>query len=1124
MAKLNCLIKNTKLVDEIQDFIAQIVVSNIENGGSIKIGDIYAQLRGYDIEVDRESVGYLYNNLYGNEKSKDFSTQKQVEEFALKVYRATQKEIANNIINSNDDNKDEDNKDEDDKKDKQIGDLSPEKSIVNTIAKLFNKTYFPKIDEQTKSIMLQMEDMIRKSVLSKLEKPTNTPISINKALQDFFNTENNQFRTIQGIINNLQTLDEAVRDEINKYVDETAIKNKLTSEQKENLKEEWDSYVSDFMDSVYDIVLSKGEQKALLTEALSNIQIDGKDILDSNGNIKWSYLSKELNIDDVIEKVEELFLNGFTDKSGNDIKFTPIQSYRIAQYFGNLLQEKINAVRQRDIANERAVQLSPKNLISDFIKSLGFFKLTKDSAGQLNKISAKWDKLLNEAKNAKSKGQLFDFIGGIKKELENFLRGKDNNGEMLFDISEKKIENILNEFEKLLTAKLIPKTATVQVLHKLGALTQLNNGIVFNNQTQQAINSLLGISGVSQQYLDQIRELSELAQKILSNDDISSAFQILAQIERRIKELVYEHKKQQIASGLNNLQGIQDFLSLMKTSILANPNNIIENIITNIATSTSSLITLYTKLPFKYWGDTGKVIAKTLINGLFSHIFGGANENILTDYDKMEQLSYGERLRFTSTDLKKLKDAPIKEIAKIPQKLVATVYRVIMNSIDASMLEAVMQIEVISSLYDNIGKAYGEDARDKAMDKFFNITKEDKAIIKTALATIRAEMNKLGIYPNNHDMRLAYQQALINRYAMGLIDDIKDIDKKQLSQQINSIIKGAIQSTRKILGKSGVKYSFSDIASWLPYLVSGGILGLQKASKQKVSQLTEKGNYNKAQIVDFITTTTLQNGLVSFIGGRANFLYLALTATPLGFSSAYSEWAKSKNKIKDTRGLDTMSSMDSDDLATVTKHMNLAKEYMTRAILGTTAMMLYGLSMWGDDEEEKGIYDEALNNLYKTKSGRRFINKFLPIGLSIMAIFDAESDDARQNKWNRFADIATTHLDMLSGIDGFMETIKNPKIPNDKKVDALISLISNSYSANISQNEQITRFKHILESIKKDDGIVKVITDEQIAREAYMGVEDIWDIIIGQGAIRQMQRWNDGQFNRFEQDSNKTNK
>ena len=179
----------------IKNAIRVITGERLNEGKMAHFPQIYAELRAEGLEIDAESAGALYNELYGQYQDGSLSNPTEVAKFAGKDIEDTQKQIVNDILSQNEE-----------PTEAQIGKLSPEKNLANNIAKLFEEANYEK-DSQELSVMKQMEALISKSVRSLLPGKEGTkPTSINQSLNTFFETEKEEFPTLQGGLNNLKTL------------------------------------------------------------------------------------------------------------------------------------------------------------------------------------------------------------------------------------------------------------------------------------------------------------------------------------------------------------------------------------------------------------------------------------------------------------------------------------------------------------------------------------------------------------------------------------------------------------------------------------------------------------------------------------------------------------------------------------------------------------------------------------------------------------------------------------------------------------------------------------------------------------------------------------------------------
>jgi len=1093
---LNCLIKNTKLADDIKGLITELVESRLTNNQSVKIQDIYRDIREGGIEIDAESIGSLYNEVFALDNSKLLSTESEIAEYVGAEFRQTQREIANEII--------KDDKEADLPKEKEIGKLSPEKSIVNSLGKLFQKRFYPNASEKTQSQILQMQNLVKKALQTKLPKDNkvNNPVSVNKMLSDFFGAEETQFERIDGGINNLETLYDEVQNQVDKYVDD--ITKNLDDTQKQIVQEQWDGFTQDFMDSMYDIMLSKGQQQKLLTEALKNIQIDGKDLTDKNGNIKWSELSKDNNVSEIRDKIYDLFKNGFTDKAGIEHKFTATQSRRIANYYADLYQEKINDVIQRDIANERGKNQSPKNLVSDFVKSQGFFQLVKDKSGQLTKMKTKWDELLKSIKTGENQQGI---IQQLQDKLGEFLNQKDENGNRIFDVTNEKIDEAKKALEDEIKSKLLPSSATPNNIQKLAALSQVNNGIAFNNSTQQALQRLAGVSIQSQQALNQINQLSQLSQQIISNPDTSFAQQALAQIDRRIRELIFEVKlKSPLVYGL---QSVEDVMSVLKSTLLLNPANVSENIFTNIASLGNEFLRTMISSPSGTKRKLAKQAFSTFLSSFASHVSGGSHENVVNDYDTIKELSAGERFRFKSTDLQNYKDKPAREIARTSLKAIHTAMRVIMNSFDAATMETLVRLQTVNSLNSALKDAYGNEKGKELMNKAMGVTDKQLATVDKQVEDLVREMNKNGIYPTVADKALMKRQMRTAIYLQNIENSniASTLDKKRIRDNMQGLVRGVAESTRLVGGKKKVPFRAIDVASWIPSLLGGGLLRTQGALLEGAEKSREKGNFKSAQGKQFLATSLFKNGIGSFLGGRLNFLYLALTSTPLGYLSAAAA-QRDLNKMRKEKGSQEtdITTASPDEYKRYIELSQQVKSIVARAIMGSILTASWAIAAYSDDDEDEGWWDEAVNNLMKTQSGRNYLMKQMPLFLSSIVYIATDSPDEKVDTVKeRVLDLGA-RLFVMNPNWEYAERAINKAKDGEQLGEAIASFIGANYNANFSQDEQITKFSDVTKSMWSEDALLKVKDNEDISKAHYKQMEDWVEQYVGMGATEKLLR------------------
>jgi len=583
MLGLNCLIKNTPAVQHIKDAIEMMVGEYIDASGKAPFSEIYNNLRKAGVEIDAESAGAVYDSLYGDLNEEGLSTTEEIEEFTGKNFNRQLNSIVDDILGETDV-----------KEGKELGFDSPEKHAVNKISKLFQSENYataPKVD----SVIKQMQDFVTKAATSLLPKSTKVPVGVSQALDSFFNLESNEFKTLNGQTNTLKSLHDAVKEQVKNYVDQVAVK--ISDEEAATLREQWESYTKSFIDSAYDIVLNKSNQNNLVNQALQQIEVDGVNIVDVNGNVKWSALIEFGNPDTISQKVKGLFKTGFKDKNGNVVKYSNEQAERIGDYFQRIYENKLKDAKERTTGNNRVRNMSAKNIISDFIKDRGFFNQVKDKNGKLLLQQADWENAIKGIKKS-LEGLNVDKVGDkeirgldlVQNKLMEYLDSQINKetNQPKFTESQKKI--IIDEFVKTALAKLVPATSEPSSLERLIALDKLNESKAFNVETQQALNKVVGVGQISASVLKEIQTLSQLAHSVLNDGIVTGltssdpsvnraayAFTAFVEIDRKIKEILRKHKIDESA-WQKSVKYMSDILGGGTVSLLLNPNNIIENV------------------------------------------------------------------------------------------------------------------------------------------------------------------------------------------------------------------------------------------------------------------------------------------------------------------------------------------------------------------------------------------------------------------------------------------------------------------------------------------------------------------------------------------------------------------
>lgn len=1112
-------------MQHIKDAMEMIVGDLMDKTGYAKFPQIYKAIREAGIEVDAESVGSIYNGLYSNFNDEALSTSEEVEIMTGARFEAQINSIVLDIMGAPTNNNEQ-----------QIGTDSPEKHAINSISKMFQSEVFG-TSPKTSSVLKQMQDLVTKAAMSLMEKTAKPAKGLTDALTTFFDVESNQFKTLSGQMNTMKDLHNAVKKEVENYVDQVALK--LENEDADLLREQWENYTEAFMNSAYDIVLGKGNQNSLVNEALQQIEVDGVNIVDLNGNVKWSALIEHNDPATIAGKVKQLFKDGFKDKKTQVVTtYADSQAERIGDYFQRLYEKKLDDAKQRAVQNSRVKNMSAKNIISDFIKERGFFNLVKDKQGDLEFTQADWDsaiksikKQLNNIGVGKAGDKDIRGLDLVQQKLRTFLNSQTKpDGSPKFTANQKKL--IEDEFVKTALAKLIPATGEPTSLERLVALDKLNSSKAFNEETQQALNKVVGVSGLNQNVLDQIQTLSKAANKILSgnivtgstgaNPDINRgayAFTALVEIDRKIKEILRQHKidnsqQQRVVKYLSDLMGGGT------VSLLLNINNAIENITTQLFTNIGESVNMlfanpalaaktFGKLQGEFWGQW------------YNYARGGASNEIANESDLSSDIQSSERLRVRGI-MNEIKDKGIVKglgsvILKSPQYVVGIFSRVLMNSFDAATTTSLMRKRMIQGTYSSL-IAQGKSSKEvmQIMDKAFNIPatidlqiKAENTRIESILKAAGLPVNSTMMAQNERDMRLSVYEDVIRSEGQKVGASLR---------QATEITKALVEASQKQAKTLGGKRQIPtrDILSIAIYKTAEALISPQKALFAASRKAEEQAKLGKAARIQ-LAASAYQNSIGKFVGGVANFMTLAITATPYGFVQSAVLRKQRNEYAREHAGAADIFNANPEDIKRYAELHGIMRSTFTRAAMGSTAMAAFiakALASKGDEDD--GEAKDWFANLMATKSGRRFIQKHMPLGIAMLGPTLYKPSKAHA------IDMMFDMLDTYTGKDfdkynNLLKSLKYAKDDDERNEvwSKFWGNLTTTYNAN--QPEQVVKFIDVVKSAYDSDKIASVEENEAISKEIYKSAEGIMDNFLINGAIDAANRFFDPEksYNRY---------
>jgi hypothetical protein len=1113
--KLNCLIKDTSLKNDIKEFVNELVSEKIAENKSANISGLYSEVRSLGVEIDAESLASIYNELYYNVNDSRISNSDELIKFSEIEFANNSRRIGNSL-------KGEVPKD----KESTTGRLDAVGNAESTIMKLFDEKYYPQGSINV-SVMKQISDTFNKLINSKLEKNKKQSKGVYEAINQFFLLEQIQnypvvdadgnitsFKNIKDGFNELQS-------RIRLVVDEIAMREGLDDTQKQILQEQYDTYTQRLQDATYDIILSSGEQQELLRNLLNQngLIIDGKGVKNFNNNINWDTLAGEYGEPKLVTaKILELLKKGVTDKNGNLVKYSEEDAQRIADYFENLYTQKRNDViaQKASVAN-RPARDTISSIISDFIKSTGNIKVSRNQDDLLKRVVTDWGGVINKIKNKEI--SLLD----LEDNLRDYLDKKYGS-----ELTEGQKDLLVNELRKLVFAKFKGKAEKAKAIDKLMALTELNNGIAYNEQTSSTILDILEVNELQQEDIDLIREGVEVAKGINLTNPYAPVNGIAIQtIQRNLKQIATNSVKRG-STPQRVVRVINAYLNTIMQSILQNSFNIAQNIISGFPNSMVNSLLL-----FREYGTnaipTFVNSQKAFINGFVSQVLGGIESVTLQDSVLGHELPSGEQYRIRQW-LNLFKEGGIANVvegvATTPVVAINTISRILLNSFDAGFMQSNIAKGALLTTYELLEREGLSKSQINDIILDYNKALKDSDYKKQISDAVNEQikmMQSLGIVVNTGEKMLMKRDMEFSLLAEVLANN-GTISVSNVKEVVSAIYDSATASAMIQFGKKRMKAtSVLNIASTASYGLADASTSVQRQLFQNAEDSKSNGNYTKASI-ELMAGTVAQSTIGAFANGMANWFVLSLQWTPYGLIEGAGLYSSAK-RYRDKYDLESQS-IDGIDKEVMKKDLEFQQNQLhaiTKSIIGTTAMAVFMIAQAFEDDDEKYWYNEMMDTMMKSKTTRKVLNYFSPIWLSAYKTLEYSgvdySNERSGYKYDKAKELQNlvsqvTTLAKENSLSRSMESFFKTK---EKDWDEKATQIAFSPipSAGINYGEKLNQFTSAMQAIKEDD-FTQVRENELAMKKIYLeNYDNIWDEFTRVGAINTFRRLIKGEESRI---------
>lgn len=606
---------DTELAQSLKDLVEYSGYNRISKGLDASIGSIYNEIRKAGIEVDLQTVGYLYNDVLPKE-FKQINSDEEVNEFVLKNYKDAIDRAA---------------KLEDKEGEQQIGQDAPEQHVVNGILNMFTSTNTS--DNMTKSDMLTMQNALWKGIQRKLNLPDNQQPKTKEQWKDILGKalgyQELGIRDLNGKLNSISDLYKAMQNEL------TQAKVDLRKQGNYAAADKFDEMTKALEASTYSLLFSKGEAKDLLNEMMKEAGF-AKTLKNGNTILNWNKLAGDIgsvqdirnNVQrvledngynaDVIEGVKDSLQNEFEDLQAESIKRQLDNTEKMAaeitpEIIDNAINKILNGVPlNKWIENGNIETLQQLRVAAK--KELVDAKYTNElKVAIVNRIADFFEKKYAKLNTVEAK-RAVDNIVGDKGVLDWLKKNGINNKTELFakladslsgrDLSDSQKQNIKNEFKRILDIENKAATdlknrenATDREATKktdLKRLAELNNLGIFQSSHDRLLHNLIGVSDLQQQDIADLKELAQAASDLYRHvdknygNDIygSSALQTLQQ---KIDGIVARNINNKTAK-LKALTVMRNTLEVYLTGLLIAPFTIVQNYYSGVKAVMSSLL------------------------------------------------------------------------------------------------------------------------------------------------------------------------------------------------------------------------------------------------------------------------------------------------------------------------------------------------------------------------------------------------------------------------------------------------------------------------------------------------------------------------------------------------------
>jgi hypothetical protein len=882
--RVSCLMKDTALKEALFDAIYYNGIVRAASGKSVSLSAIYNDLRKVGVEVDLETVGYIYNEVMPRDDAR-FDSETEIADYTTKTFRDQVNKMAamEAIVGE-----------------KQITEQSAESAVATLIVRAL---YEDMVDDvRTTSDQKVLQDALWKGVrrkLGKLDGKKSERKSMEELITEALGWEKVGIRDVNGRLNSISDLFYAMKAEVAKASEV------IRDAGDPATVERYDRYVAALEGAAYNLLFSRQEAKQVLYDTMKEAGF-GKKLKSGSTVLDWNKLAGNIgSINDIRDNVETaLSKAGFSPTVVERVKdslvdeFNELKADIVAKQLAN--PDQFARQGEKDLLVEAGFnEVLGGRTMGEWIKEseIGTLEGLKERVQQgladskyipevKTKIAERFVKFFEEnyPKVVSEEAQRYvkEVLGDqtalewIKKNgvhnreelteaLSETIGNRSLSTEVITEIREafqkildirQRAEKELGGREKRMSQPYAPNKSDIQ------RMVELYNLGVFNGSHNEILYRVIGVTSLQAQDLEDLeafaRAASDLSRKIslgknkggygLGNDVFASReFQ---KIQRLIDGIINRNvsNKSYLLKVLSYAKG---FIDVMLSSLLSMPRTLAQNIF-------SGAKSVITGMRF---GKDRSVGAKERTKQEFA-IWAA----MLSDVTRTGQ-AYGEEIGSFATQelftnsLKWKWNPSASPIDKAKSILYAATLpiRVGLLAFDSANKVSLTNKTFYNIIYNSLLKNYGSEIGAREATNFMNemLYGQKFEDAKKLARTIAEETNE--------KLPARFRSKVTDAYVITLANDIVKANLSLNQIVTKEVLEAALKGSYHVAGL-GLGHEPNNI-------FSRGIKGLRDNLKQTEQQLVSQKNWTTLGM-HRIKSMVVNNFIIQFAGGATNWLWL----------------------------------------------------------------------------------------------------------------------------------------------------------------------------------------------------------------------------------------------------------